>query len=166
MTLQRFSFAFILFSLICSCSSDDKLNWQDVKKEIRQKFPDVKQLDIASFKKLKKENPGLLLLDTRSMDEYKVSHLKGAVHVDSLAKKDLAKDKVIVFYCSVGYRSSMEAAEFQQQGFAKVYNLEGSIFEWVNNGNPVYNGDMQVKKVHPYNKKWGELLDKKHHGYK
>ena len=69
MTLQRFSFAFILFSLICSCSSDDKLNWQDVKKEIRQKFPDVKQLDIASFKKLKKENNQIK--KTRSKKERK-----------------------------------------------------------------------------------------------
>ena len=55
----------------------------------------------------------------------------------------------IVVYCSVGYRSS-ELAEFlMKTGFTEVYNLEGSIFRWANEGRPVYRAEERVRVVHP-----------------
>lgn len=43
----------------------------------------------------------------------------------------------------------------QQSGFSNVYNLDGSIFAWANEGRPVYRGDKQVDEVHPYNQSGG-----------
>ena len=44
-------------------------------------------------------------------------------------------------------------------GYRNVHDLEGSIFEWANLGYPVYRGASPATKVHPYDKKWGALLD-------
>jgi len=43
-------------------------------------------------------------------------------------------------------------------GVKNVFNMNGSIFQWANEDRPVYRGREQVKKVHPYNRKWGKLL--------
>ena len=48
----------------------------------------------------------------------------------------------------------------------RVFNLSGSIFAWVNQGNPVVNKQGPTRFVHPYNRHWGQLLDKKLHSYK
>ena len=37
---------------------------------------------------------------------------------------------------------------------------EGSLFKWANEGLPVVSKGEVVKRVHPYNEKWGVLLDK------
>jgi hypothetical protein len=40
-------------------------------------------------------------------------------------------------------------------------NLYGSIFEWVNQGNPVVNKDNQpTQQVHTYNKNWSRWVEK------
>ena len=165
MNLQRFILTVILFSITCSCSSDDKLKMQDAKAEVRKNFPDVEHITIARFKQFIDDKQDFVLLDTRSKEEYSVSCIKDAklMYFDKLPDD---KDTKIIVYCSVGYRSAAAAHKLKRQGYKNVYNLEGSIFEWANKGNPVYKGDKQVKKVHPYNKKWGELLDEKYHSYK
>jgi predicted sulfurtransferase len=71
-----------------------------------------------------------------------------------------SRDRLIVVYCSVGYRSADLVNKLREKGFTKVYNLEGSIFKWRNEGNKVYSGNQEVKLVHPFNRKWGELLNK------
>ena len=60
----------------------------------------------------------------------------------------------------MGYRSGAFAQEMERSGYRHVLNLEGSIFKWANQGRPVYRDGKQVEKVHPYNERWGRLLDK------
>jgi rhodanese-related sulfurtransferase len=67
-------------------------------------------IDIASFEKIMKENPGsIMLIDVREPDEYATGAFKTAVNIptDQLEKKinDLPTDKPIVFVCSTGARS-------------------------------------------------------------
>ncbi len=106
----------------------------------------------------------ILFVDAREKNEYKVSHLKDAVWVgyDRLNLKPLKevnKNKEVIVYCSVGYRSEKVAEKLKAQGFTNVKNLYGGIFEWVNKGNTVYNMDGDsTKKIHAYNKVWGIWL--------
>ena len=84
-----------------------------------------------------KQMPDALILDARERVEYEVSHLPKAVFIgyktfEKDALKDVPKDKPIVVYCSIGYRSEKIGEKLQKMGFTKVYNLYGSIFEWVN----------------------------------
>lgn len=106
-----------------------------------------------------------VLLDTRTPEEYKVSHLAGARFVpykkfDAAMVKDVPKDSPIVVYCSVGYRSERIGEQLQKAGYKNVQNLYGGIFEWVNQGYPVYNKVGQTSQVHAYSKAWGVWLQK------
>ncbi len=111
--------------------------------------------------------PDALILDARERDEYAVSHLPKAVFIgyNSFKKEELdnvPKDKPIVVYCSIGYRSEKIGEKLQKMGFTKVYNLYGSIFEWINQGNEVVdNQGVVTKKVHTFNRNWSQWVDGK-----
>ena len=136
--------------------------WSQLKKEIRETFPTVRQLTILDFARLRQsasEKP--VILDIREKEEYEVSHLLGARNVppgNPVGSLELPQDRTIVCYCSVGYRSSEMAAQLQEAGYTKVYNLEGSIFEWVNTGRKVVDAQGTTKKVHGFDLEWSKLL--------
>jgi rhodanese-related sulfurtransferase len=103
------------------------------------------------------------LIDARTLEEYEVSHLLDARLAPSdlheLSCWNLTNSAFIVTYCSVGYRSAIFAQQLKTIGYTEVYNLDGSIFEWVNEGQPVYKGKQIVNQVHPFNRLWSFLLN-------
>jgi rhodanese-related sulfurtransferase len=107
------------------------------------------------------------LLDSRSDAEYAVSHLAGATRVDPddarLDPIDWPLDTPIVVYCSVGYRSAAVARRLGRAGFTRVYNLQGGIFEWANEGRPIERDGVRVEVVHPYGGVWARMLDARFH---
>ena len=135
-------------------------------KTIRAKFPTVAQVSTDTLQSWLDESPkreNLLLFDVREPEEYAVSHLQGARPAPSKDEalkvlQDVSSDQRIVLYCSVGHRSSELAQFLMKKGYTEVYNLEGSIFAWANEGRPVYRGKERVTVVHPYDKIWGRLL--------
>lgn len=105
----------------------------------------------------------VLFLDAREKKEYKVSHIKEAVWVgyDSFmlsSLKEISKDKKIVVYCSVGYRSEKIAEKLLKSGYKDVSNLYGGIFEWVHENKKVYNTKGETKAVHTFDKEWSQWL--------
>ncbi len=136
---------------------------------ISLRFPGVEWLGAGELAAWMKRPPsaGLVLLDARSREEFEVSSLAGARRVDPDAEAadldDLSDRARIVVYCSVGYRSAAVASRLRRAGFEQVYNLEGGIFEWANQGRPVYRGQEPVEEVHPYDRAWGRLLDARLH---
>ena len=143
------------------------IGWALVNSKIRRDFPEVKRItttELAAWLS-DKQQPPPLLLDVRTDAEYGVSHLQNAEHVEpdaAAAALHEAKNRPIVTYCSVGYRSGAFAQRLRAAGFTNVQNLEGSIFQWVNEGRPVFRRGEAVDKVHPYNWMWGLLLRKEH----
>lgn len=109
--------------------------------------------------------PNLIILDAREANEYKVSHLPDAKQIgyDNFKLKQLAeldKNAVVVIYCSIGYRSEKIGEQLKKNGYTKVYNLYGGIFEWVNAGYKVVDDQQQAtEKVHTYNKEWSKWLE-------
>ncbi|MEL7160707.1 MAG: rhodanese-like domain-containing protein [Bacteroidota bacterium] len=105
----------------------------------------------------------VLFLDARESEEYAVSHLPdarllGYDRPDYEVVKNVAKDRPLVVYCTVGYRSERAAAELRQRGFTRVYNLYGSLYAWVLAGLPLENADGNTDALHTYNKKWGTFV--------
>ncbi len=91
-------------------------------------------IDIATFEKLVKENPGsIMLIDVRDKDEYEKGAIKGAVNipVDNLEAKipSLPTDKPIIFVCGTGARSgeSYYMVQDVRPELKKVYYLEGEL---------------------------------------
>lgn len=148
-------------------------SWQLVNRMITSDFPNVHHISTDSLAAWLADSSrsAPLLLDVRKPEEYAVSHLPGAVRVDPETTDFSFLDSVdhaapIVAYCSVGYRSSGLAEQLQKAGFTNVLNLQGSIFQWANEGRPVYRQEKKVQQVHPYDKIWGRLLNKELRTYK
>ncbi len=157
---------------VSGCShNQDALTWPEAIRNIRNKYPDVKQLqtnELLSWMS-NPQKKSIFLIDARAKEEFQISHISGAQNIPYNSKdplKYLANVKAgnpIVVYCSVGYRSSILARKLQTLGLKEVYNLEGSIFKWANEGRPLVQGSTIVHKVHPYNAHWGSLLERKYH---
>lgn len=155
---------------LAGCNLHPALEWTDVKQSIRTEFSGVRQLSTRElFDWLADEsNPSPVLLDARTADEFAVSHLRGAQLASDVVSamgvlKSADPDTSVVVYCSVGYRSSQLAEELTARGYSNVFNLEGSLFQWANEGRPVYRGDVPVQAIHPYDAHWGRLLDSRFH---
>jgi rhodanese-related sulfurtransferase len=151
---------FVMLTFSCHA-----IGWSIVDWKMAHDFPDVKRItpaELAVWLQDGKRRPPSLL-DVRTAAEFEVSHLQKAQRVQPGSPASviqLPKDQPIVTYCSIGYRSGAFARTLDRSGFTNVSNMEGSIFKWANEGRPVYRDGKQVKKVHPYNERWGKLLDK------
>lgn len=113
---------------------------------------------------LEQKKQDVYILDAREKEEYQVSHIPDARYIgynkfSGEMISDIPKDATIVVYCSVGYRSEKIGEKLKSEGYEDVYNLYGSIFEWVNSGKKVENAEGQkTEDVHTYNKKWGQWV--------
>lgn len=109
-----------------------------------------------------------ILLDARMKKEYSVSHLKNSIWVgyeafelNTVTSKIKDKDSEIVVYCSIGVRSEDIGEKLKKAGYTNIKNLYGGIFEWKNQGHPVYNNQgIKTDSVHAFDKQWGKLLTK------
>jgi len=155
-----------MFSLMTSLVRGVTINdLEKIKSICRQAFPTVPQTSAASLDAWtrKMESDQLLIVDVRTPAEFAVSHLRQAVNcaraaeiVDMFSKRNPTR---AVLYCSVGFRSSRLVLALQRQGHPNVVmSLEGSIFQWANEGRPLYRGSHRVEQVHPYGKLWAGLL--------
>ena len=98
-------------------------------------------LDPIEFKKWQDEGKELLILDTRNDYEVALGTFTNAIdpkitHFDQFPdwiSKNLqdSKDKPIVTFCTGGIRCEKATAFMLQQGFKKVYQLEGGIIKYL-----------------------------------
>lgn len=129
------------------------LSWRLIKLLIQLQFPEIKQLSTADLADWLSDDSVSkpIILDARMLKEYEVSHIKNAQLAPSNLE-DLVKEinfsTPIVTYCSVGYRSTAIARRLQSQGYQNVFNLSGSIFQWVNENRPVYHAGKPITKIH------------------
>lgn len=122
----------------------------------------VTEWDVDQLKK----DSTVIIIDVREKSEYDVSHIKNSFNIPYKKWKTeqfshIAKDKKIVIYCSVGYRSEKVAEKLIESGYKNCFNLYGGIFEWVNRGYAVYDQHQKkTKKIHAYSRNWGVWLEK------
>ena len=48
--------------------------------------------------------------------------------------KEIPKDRKILVYCRSGQRSAKASRILIENGYSKVYNMQGGIMEWMNAG--------------------------------
>ncbi len=130
-------------------------NLEALKKTIRADYPTVEHQTINAYQMADERR---LIVDVRSAEEFTLSHLPGAQHIeDRQTLLQLAKanpSQQLVLYCSVGVRSSIAAQWLQEQGISNVVNLEGSIFEWYNRDLPLVNEFGATEEIHGFNRYW------------
>jgi rhodanese-related sulfurtransferase len=77
------------------------------------------------------------VLDVRTPEEYAEGHLHHAVLINVLDStafvskvQSLKKNRTYLIYCKSGRRSGKALVMMQQQGFRKLYQLDGGITAW------------------------------------
>ena len=79
------------------------------------------------------------LIDIRTPREFKSGYLKGAVNINFFDSDftgqmlKLNKEKEIYIYCRSGNRTGKAANKLKDQGFTKIYDLQGGILNWNRN---------------------------------
>lgn len=122
---------------------------------------------VISVKDAYSQKSNFVFLDARELFEYQTSHIHEArfvgyddFNIDVIV--DISKEKKIIVYCSIGYRSEKIATQLRKAGFKNTYNLYGSLFEWVNAGFPTYDKHGKLtKKIHTYSEDWGKWISVK-----
>jgi rhodanese-related sulfurtransferase len=88
-------------------------------------------------------DPGVVVLDVRTAEEFAAGHVPGAVNLphdqveSRLAELADAKDKEVVLYCRSGRRAQMAADVLAKAGFTRLSHLEGDYPGWSEAGLPV-----------------------------
>jgi rhodanese-related sulfurtransferase len=144
----------------------------EVEKDVTADYPTVRHVLPDAVPAAATPGGDVLLIDVREEDEFAVSHLPGALRADPgmdpdefmRAFGDKVAGKQVLFYCSVGVRSSdmaqRVAAKLATAGAKGVANLSGGIFRWHNERRTLMSSAGRTDLVHPYNRKWGALINR------
>lgn len=141
---------------------------QETLEEVLNKYnhKKVPYIAVAELKNLQQKNK-VVILDSRELVEFKVSHIEGAKLVGynhfrlSSLPDNVDKKTPIVVYCTLGVRSEVIANQLIENGYTDVKNLYGGISEWKNKDYIVIDSTQRMtENIHVYSKKWGKWLIK------
>jgi phage shock protein E len=105
--------------------------------------PGVVLVSAADAAAVLEANPGAVVLDVRTPEEYAAGHLAGAQLLDwnsgqfAASVGSLPTDATYVLYCRSGNRSAQAAAMMREAGFTEVYEVDGGIQAWQAAGLPL-----------------------------
>ncbi|NOZ74098.1 MAG: rhodanese-like domain-containing protein [FCB group bacterium] len=106
----------------------DKPNYQEIR-------------STEAWELLQETDP--FILDVRTPMEYAGGHLKDATLIpvqvlqSSLAQLDSVRNSDILVYCRTGNRSTVASKILLDNGFKRVYNLQGGIVDWKRKSYPI-----------------------------
>ena len=163
-----------LFFAGSGCSSDSK-KLDTIDAELQAAYPNISPITAAHVNQWQANNKDIVLIDVRQESEYAVSHIEGALRIDPKASASevakqigsIASGKDVIFYCSVGVRSSQLADRakdaLQAMGAGDIYNVSGGIFAWHNEKRALMNDTGETQMVHPYDRTWGKLVNRQNY---
>lgn len=123
----------VLSVLVTACSSDTRT----------QSIELVSPADAAQV--IADDPADLVVLDIRTPEEFNEARLADAIMVDFYADDfadqldTLDKDVPYVVYCRTGNRSSEAVKTMKDLGFVEVYEVDGGIVNWYDQGYPIEN---------------------------
>ena len=104
--------------------------------EFTQKDKGFTRLDVNTFKEKMNSEKSKVVLDVRTLQEYKKGHLKNAKLInfyDRAFKSNLEildKNKTYFVYCASGIRSKKAAKALSKLGVENIYELKGGYNSW------------------------------------
>ena len=107
-----------------------------------------------------------VIVDTRSANEYRDNHIRGAVNLDWFDPVAFdrfvvttPKHKPLLVYSLVHWRGARMAERLREAGFVNAIGLTGGLEEWIKAGYPVYSytsGSEQPMSIDEY-MKWNAM---------
>lgn len=139
-----------------SASVEDQKKHQQVLEMYRgytKKFPKVK--DIPAKDAIQQlDNKNTVFVDVRRANEQEISMIPRAItQQEFLDNLESYRDKNIIAYCTISYRSGKFAKAMAKKGVS-ITNLEAGLLSWVHEDGPLHHNNREVKKLHVYGKKW------------
>lgn len=141
--------------------------------KIDRRYTSIKHISPIALQAMWERQPTPVLFDTREKVEYDISHLPGAIRLSPGARpkevinklSDVDKNREIIFYCSVGERSSRMAVKtldvLVERGFNPPKNLRGGIFAWHGIRAPLQNVNGSTDEIHGYDSTWSRLIQRR-----
>lgn len=133
--------ASVVLSSFYACSGNSDAN--ATTQEVMQQEEVIVDVTVQQFKELA-EKEGTVL-DVRTPEEWAEGTIKNAEKInyqdDDFATQieRLDKSQPVLVYCKRGGRSASAAEILKEKGFTKVYNLDGGISAWTDQGEEVVN---------------------------
>ncbi|MFZ9235129.1 MAG: rhodanese-like domain-containing protein [Algoriphagus sp.] len=130
---------FILTSLY-ACQPNSTIQSTSTEGTSQTSTASVVTLDAQEFATKSKAGT---VLDVRTADEVAQGKIEGALEIDFYSPdfldqvSQISKDQEVYLYCAVGARSEEAARLLIQQGYTKVYHLQGGIQGWAQQGLPI-----------------------------
>ena len=107
----------------------ERLKRAILRKEMRR--GEEGAIDYTKFRKFEKNNA--VILDVRSVQEYREGHLEGAIIIPeyeirkNIEKKIENKMQLILIYCKSGLRSKIAYDEMKKLGYMNIYYLKNGL---------------------------------------
>ncbi|MFP4030750.1 MAG: rhodanese-like domain-containing protein [Desulfococcaceae bacterium] len=119
----------------------------------RKNFPEVAEMAPSeAMERWRKDR--VVFIDTRTPEEMAVSTLPGTISKEEYLKNpERFSGRTPVAYCTISYRSGMFAREMAEKS-RRILNLRGGMLAWVWEGGPIFQEDVQTRRMHVYGKKW------------
>ena len=98
-------------------------------------FDFLKGPDISQGVKEYQATPGAVLLDVRTLEEYREGHIPGAINIpnETIGDQDIPelpdKEQLILVYCRSGNRSKQASEKLVKLGYTNIVEF-GGINDW------------------------------------
>ncbi len=160
----RFSIFLLVFITFLNASGQKPEGYDEkLKSMYNGSIPYITVFELINEKN---DNPKLIILDTREKDEYKISHIEGAIRIgfnkfDLQFVDFLPRNTKIVVYCTIGVRSEIIGEKLELAGFTNVRNLYGGLIEWIYQDQKIVDKKgKETNRIFINNPDWGDLLNK------
>ncbi len=103
--------------------------WQQFKRLLNNLTP-------QEFRHTLSDTPNAVLLDVRTPEEYAIGHIPGAINLDYLSPdfwdrmEQLDRDRSYFVYCRTSRRSVRTCTLMRNDGFRRIYHLDGGWNLW------------------------------------
>jgi rhodanese-related sulfurtransferase len=158
----RAEFIRLRMRLGLECSSDRAAATRAECHQFEQRFHDVSHISPSELKKMQ-ERGRVVLVDVRSPDEFNVSTLPGAIRLEDLSLTtgtDMsAADAPVVCFCTVGFRSSLEARRLSRSLAPTAVHSMSGVLEWAHEGGSFVDPatGAPTQRLHLFGRHWAEM---------
>lgn len=133
---------------------------EEMIQDTREELPGVPEVSVDDLRRRLTAGEEIVLVDVRKPEEIAVSTLPSAITKEEFeGRREELKDRTIVTFCTVGYRSAYAAKELSEEGF-EVLNLSGSLLSWTHIGGELVDPDGKpTRRLHVYGRRWDLAAD-------
>ena len=100
----------------------------------------IRSMTVSELKNLMAQENPPTLVDCRELNEWEQGHIPGATLIalstlkENIGTLEDKKSQTVVLQCRSGKRSLRACQFLSENGFENLYNLEGGILAWMEEG--------------------------------